>query len=476
MTRLPEHAVVIGAGPAGLCLGWNLAKDDREVTILEKTAVIGGLAQTFEEDGYLLDLGPHNIHTVHPEIQAFLERILGADLVPYDPRTDVLFGDRRIEYPIRGIRVFTTLPLWLMLPAGVSFLWARIKMLLRNPSCDDSFESWIRNRFGGVLYSVYFGPYAEKTWKIAPSEISSYVAEKRVPVLSIPDVLRGLLGSGPKNSHAEWSPGNYYPRKGVGQICSILGSGLVERGGKIEHDVEILGIELAGRRVEKIRYRQGGQTRQLETEFLFSTMPIDQLISLLGSDVPQEVRQAAAQLDFCSETLLYIKLNRTQVFDPALIYFSMPKIRFTRVSRVDAFSRDCVPDGKTALCVEFTCNQGDQTWESSAAELYRYTLGVCEEYGLLSEDAVDGYFIRRITHAYPLFRVGFEQRLRCIIEYLSSLENVVTLGRQGLFCYANVDDVLQMAFQASEMLDRPGLGAVGYHTLFPNWCSYATPD
>ena len=55
MAKLPEQPVIIGAGPAGLCVGWNLAMDGLPVKILEKAHEVGGLCLTFRDDDYLFD-------------------------------------------------------------------------------------------------------------------------------------------------------------------------------------------------------------------------------------------------------------------------------------------------------------------------------------------------------------------------------------------------------------------------------------
>ena len=166
MQYLPEKPVVIGAGPAGLCVGWNLSVDGAQVTVLEKSNETGGISLTFHDDGYTFDLGPHNIHSVYPDIITFLKKILGDDLNQHEIKINILFRNRFVSYPLKGIKVFKALPVTTVIPAGFSFLWARLKMYARNPKDDNSFESWIKNRFGVILYNYYFGPYAQKAWKI----------------------------------------------------------------------------------------------------------------------------------------------------------------------------------------------------------------------------------------------------------------------------------------------------------------------
>ncbi|MBI5665091.1 MAG: NAD(P)-binding protein [Nitrospirae bacterium] len=266
MSYIPDKPVVLGAGPAGLCVGWNLSLDGAPVTILEKGKETGGISLTFRDDGYSFDLGPHNIHTVYPDILAFLKKVLGDELCQHDMKIKIFFRNRLVSYPLKGIYVFKALPFTTVVPAGLSFLWARIKMYVRDPKVDNSFESWIKNRFGVILYNYYFGPYAQKAWKINASEISKYVAEKRVPVLSLIDYIRGIFKKQPKHFHSEDSSQicHYYPRKGIGQISDYLTKGITDNNGMIECNSEIISINGMGRRVESVTYRQNDNVKKVE--------------------------------------------------------------------------------------------------------------------------------------------------------------------------------------------------------------------
>jgi protoporphyrinogen oxidase len=221
--------------------------------------------------------------------------------------------------------------------------------------------------------------------------------------------------------------------------------------------------------VESVTYEQNGEAKTIETDFLFSTIPINGLIRLLNLNVPQEVKEAAAGLDYCSESLLFIKTSRSNVFDTPLTYFSDPQIKFNRVYEVGSFSRECVPEGKSALCVEYTCNLDDEIWRANPEELFNDAIGVFERLGMIDRKEVEGFLIRKISHAYPRFRIGFEERLKKILDYLSTIENLITLGRQGLFSYANVDDVLHMGFRATEMLSTIRRKGIDYSELFPKY-------
>jgi protoporphyrinogen oxidase len=217
--KVAKSVVILGSGLAGLSSAWVLSRKGYQVHILEKTAINGGLAVTKRRDGYEYDLGPHNIHTVHNHIVTFLRRHFEKTFFQHDPRSKILKNNKFIDYPLKGIRVITSLPVWRLPVVCGSFFMARVRMFLGNPAVDDSFEAWIRNRFGKALYDEYFGNYAGKVWGIAPKLIDKYVAEKRVPVINLTELIRAtLLGKTARVNHSEFVDENFYLRHGIGEL------------------------------------------------------------------------------------------------------------------------------------------------------------------------------------------------------------------------------------------------------------------
>ena len=57
---MPQKAIIIGAGPAGLTAAYELLKrTDIVPIILEKSGEIGGISRTTNYKGNRMDMGPH---------------------------------------------------------------------------------------------------------------------------------------------------------------------------------------------------------------------------------------------------------------------------------------------------------------------------------------------------------------------------------------------------------------------------------
>lgn len=465
-----KKIVVLGAGPAGLCTGWNLAQQVEDVSIIEKDLHTGGLSHTFTDEGFIFDLGPHIIHTKKQDILHFIKKILGDDLLEKHYEAQIFFNGRFVKYPLKGISNLTVLKPWQAVMAVVDFLFARFLMFIRDPKRDDTFKHWITNRFGNTLYRIYFGPYAEKTWKLPADQISSYVAERRVSIISLSDYIRSVLKLQLKNFHPESGKiPTYYPKNGIGQISDYLEREFLNSGGSLHVGTEITEIRRNGNKFESVKGIRDGKEIILPADFVFSTIPINKFIDMIRPEPPPEVIRAANKLDFCAERLLFVKVDKPEVFEVPLLYFQSPEIKFNRVYSVGKIHSGCVPHGKEALVIEFTCSEGDEIWNATDEQLWEDAIAVFEEFGMLKREDVSGYFTKSLTHAYPRFRTGFKENLDIIFDFLSTFENSISFGRQGLFCYCNTDEAIDMGFKSAGFFHTLPVKGIDYRALFEEY-------
>jgi protoporphyrinogen oxidase len=478
-----RNILVIGAGPGGLAAAWNLVHEGHSVIVLEKETYYGGASTTFEKDGSRYDLGPHNLHPHRDSIIDFLERNFHESLMYISLTGDVFFRNKRFQYPLEGKQVFTSLSLFTSIKCGLSLLWIRLLLFLNIRTHDDgTYKTWVVDRFGKQFYDIFFGPYTEKVWGIPASELSDVVAKKRIAVKGLTDLIRQVIFKQKESDHPE-HPKNvkkYYIRHGVGEISNFFASEICQHGGTILTGCTVDKVVLNGKRVCQVQYTQDNEHKTLDLETgqnlerweVLSTIPVNDFILMLDGDVSPEVVESAHGLDFTSEVFLYLNLNRADVLKTSLLFFSENEFRCNRVYDVGAFSREMVPPGKTALCVEFTCSYGDDIWNAADEKIFELCLVPMEKNNLLSRADVESYHTRRLKHAYPRFRVGYQEKLRTIFNYLETLENFETFGRQGLFSYANIDDVIWMAFQVTKHIPYKDRLSLPIKELLPEYVDW----
>ena len=63
---------------------------------------------------------------------------------------------------------------------------------------------------------------------------------------------------------------------------------------------------------------------------------------------------------------------------------------------------------------------------------------------------------RRLQQAYPIYQEGYEEHFELLDEWLSSVEGLLSFGRQGLFAHDNTHHALYMAYAAVDCLTPDG--------------------
>lgn len=213
-----KKVLIIGAGPAGLTAGYELLKEkngDYEVTIIEEDNRIGGISKTVNINGNRMDIGGHRFFSKDEEIMNFWKELMPIQAKPSfddkilerektlekegpNPETEdrvMLVRDRvsRIyylkkffDYPISlKVKTFTNMGLVRTIKAGFSYIKS---MFIKKE--ETSLENFYINRFGKVLYSMFFEKYTEKLWGRHPSVISADWGAQRVKGLSILAVIK----------------------------------------------------------------------------------------------------------------------------------------------------------------------------------------------------------------------------------------------------------------------------------------------
>ena len=102
-----------------------------------------------------------------------------------------------------------------------------------------------------------------------------------------------------------------------------------------------------------------------------------------------------------------------------------------------------VPDqSKTSLGLEYFCNEGDELWTMADEDLVELGRQEIERIGLASYDDVEDGAVFRVPKSYPVYDSDYRQHLAVLREYIDTLENFQTIGRNGLHRYNNQDHAM----------------------------------
>jgi protoporphyrinogen oxidase len=435
---LSEHVVVIGAGPAGLTAAYELTKYQRLVTVVEKHDGVGGLARTVNYKGYHFDLDGHRFFTKAPEVQKLWMELLGVDFLARPRLSRIYYDGKFFHYPLRALSTFAGLGLLESMRIAASYLWRQLFPYRQV----DTFEQWVTNRFGRRLFKIFFERYTEKVWGIPCSQLKAEWAAQRIQGLSARTALLGMLrssGTAIRTLIDEF----YYPRQGPGMMWDAARDEVVRRGGVVRVASEVVAVRRAGHRIEGVVVRGDGDEETITGTHFISSMPLRELIERLEPPAPEAVRAAAARLTYRAFVTVCLVVHRAELFPDNWIYVHDPGVRVGRIQNFKNWSQDMVPDPRTtSLGLEYFCNDGDDLWRLSDAELVALATREVEAIGLARASEVRDGCVQRVPKAYPVYDSTYREYLDIVRCYVESLENLQTIGRSGLHRYNNQDHAM----------------------------------
>lgn len=427
---------IVGAGVAGLTIGYQLAQRGYDVTIVERNAVVGGLGRTFHYGDFHFDVGPHRFHTENARVAQFIRGILREEAVEIPRKSGAHMFGRFHEWPLRP-SILLAMPVILMI-RGARDLFFREKL----PG--ESFEADVVNKYGRTLYDIFFAPYTRKFLFYSPAElhrdwaragVNRAIIDKRAQSDSLWSLLKTTLMPKPVETMF------LYPPTGVGRFSDLLAQSIREKGGRILVDREVIGMETSNRRITGLKV---GEER-LPCENLVWTGPLTTLNALLGV---QNV-----DLEYLSTIFYNFEVGKPPRLDYQWTYFGGNEI-FSRVTAPEAFLKSTVPAGKSGLCVEVTSRQSDDRWQNPE-RLIDQIVGDLVRTGMIEQAAdIERVHVERVPFTYPIYKLNYFRELTRNLRELGQFSNLLLAGRCGRFWYNNMDHSIGQGLTMADKILR----------------------
>jgi protoporphyrinogen oxidase len=412
---------IVGAGVAGLTIGYQLSRRGYQVTVVERNAVVGGLGRTFHYGDFHFDVGPHRFHTENPRVAAFIREILLEEAIEIPRKSGARMFGRYHEWPLRP-SILAAMPIKLMLSGAKD-------LVFKEHLPGESFEADVVNKYGRTLYEIFFEPYTQKFLFHSPSElhrdwaragVNRAVIDKRAQADNLWSLLRTTLMPKPVETMF------LYPPTGVGRFSDKLADAIRAGGGRIILGRDVTGVETAGRRIVTVT----AGDEHIPTENLVWTAPLTTLNTQLGL--------TNVDLEYLSTIFLNFEIGKPPRLDYQWTYFGGDEI-FSRVTAPEAFLPSTVPPGKSGLCVEVTCRQGDARWQDPDSLVKPVTNDLVRTQMIASAGDIERVHVERVPFTYPIYKLNYMQELTRNLRELGQYSNLLLAGRCGRFWYNNMD-------------------------------------
>ena len=496
-----KRVIIIGAGPAGLTAAYELlkdnGKDEYEVIVLEESDAIGGISKTVKHGNNRMDIGGHRFFSKDDEVMkwwstlmplqgknSFDDEVLGREkpLNEGGPNPEsedrvmlirgrvsrIYYLKKFFDYPISmKPETFKNMGFSRTVKAGFSYLKSAV--IKRE---ETSLENFYINRFGKVLYGMFFEGYTEKLWGRHPSEIDASWGAQRVKGLSIFALIKDMFGKvfgGKKdNKKVETSliEQYWYPKYGPGQLWETVASEIEKMGGKIVKNCQVKGVVCEDNQVKKVVCNTPLGEKSLEGDIFVSSMPIKDLVEGISGDKPSEevltVAKGLPYRDFITVGLLVNRLNLENktniktlgnIVPDCWIYVQEPDVKLGRIQIFNNWSPYMVEDPQNTVWIglEYFCNEGDEYWNMDDESYIKFAISELEKMGIVkAEDVLDAHR-EKVKKAYPAYFDTYDE-IGVVVDYLKSFNNLYCVGRNGQHRYNNMDHSMVTAMRAVDCI------------------------
>jgi protoporphyrinogen oxidase len=445
--------IILGAGLSGLSCGIALAGNGHETIIIEKAPEVGGLARSCRIDGYTFDYGPHLLFG--PKVLPLLKELTPQlDLVPIKRTSErIYFRNRYFKFPFDPKDLLSHMEPS-KIPGVLSDLLFRRILKRSNKSAINNVEDWVIHSVGKRIYDyMSLGGYIKNLYGIPATEVSKDWGIQKLQFLArwrninpVQLALKALK----EEKHLKGQVVNY-PHSGIDHLPMHLADKFTQFGGKIHFNSKAISIEQKQEGVF-VHFLNNGKEEKMRGDFLISTIPITNLLKMMIPPPSAQILRSVDSLRYRALLLLFICIKKQRALDYQCIYFTESKFPFRRITEFKNLDTTMAPEARTSLCVEITCFENDEMFKREPETIFKDVIQQLESSGYIKKNDVESYSLLRIPYAYPVYDIRYDNVLDELLNYLGSLNKLVSIGRQGLFSYNTMSNSILSGYDLGQKL------------------------
>ena len=449
-----SSALVMGAGPGGLCSAYVLSKAGVPTTVVERAPFVGGLARTIrrqtEFGEFKFDIGGHRWFTKNDELNGIFKEVVAEELRWVDRISRIYFDGRYVDYPLKISNALKAVGPVMSVKAMADYGKTRIEQRM-HPTPIVSMEDAYINQFGRTLYELFFQRYSEKVWGLPCNQMSGDWVTQRSKGMSLVTAVKDAIVPS-KGKVVSLIDNFMYPAEGFGRFSERMADSIRDLGNKIELESGVEAVHREGDRVVGVTVGTPDGPRRVEAANYISSIPLTMLAKIMQPAAPADVLAAADSLTFRNVITVNIMLKKSRVTHDTWLYVHDRNILFGRFHEPKNWSAAMVPgDEYTSLVVEYFCSFGDSIWNMTEEQLVEQTVKhLVEDLKFISPEEVIGGFTVRAPRAYPSYVIGYEKHLETVKNFVYGIENLQIIGRYGTFRYNNTDHSIETGLLAAK--------------------------
>jgi protoporphyrinogen oxidase len=179
---------------------------------------------------------------------------------------------------------------------------------------------------------------------------------------------------------------------------------------------------------------------------LVSTIRID---DLYATACPQDVRQ---ELSWRGVRMVHMLIDQKLKNNCETYYCPDTAMRIGRISEINKYSPFLNNSLSGAfITLEIPASPGEDIWAVEDAALLEDCLKELTRTKITPKKALAlKAFYTRLDKTYPIYLLGWEKDFDHIYSKINRIENLYTLGRNGLFLHCNIDHCIEQGMALAE--------------------------
>jgi len=464
----PIECLILGAGPTGLSAGYHYGQG---AVVLEKNAAPGGWCRSIEDKGFTFDYAGHIMFSNDPYVLQLYDKLLGDNLHWQNREAWVYSHDVFTRYPFQS--ALHGLPAEVIGECVLGAIEARYGVTnsqdaaplsavrqAANTECRDccadgvlgneatepagaeemneDFESFIFRTWGKGIAHHFAVPYNRKLWKTPLVDMETSWLGGRVPLPDLQQIISGALAplAKPVGPNARFG----YPKRGGFQ--ALMNGFLPHLECALETQAEIAEVQPQTR---SVTLKDG---RHFHYDQLISTLPLPELVRLMGNRAPEAVQKAATKLRHVSVRCVNLGIGRANLSDKHWIYYPGDTL-FHRIFLQGNASPECNPEGGFGLTCEISY-RADQPLPYEGDALIQRCIEDCIRVGIIRED--DAILTANevdMPYAYVVYDHQRKANVELIRSWLAT-QGIHLSGRYSEWEYYNSDHAFLAGKRAAE--------------------------
>jgi protoporphyrinogen oxidase len=450
--------IVIGGGPSGLAAAHEAVAHGANVTVIERFDRVGGLARTLDFNGSRFDIGPHRFFTKNAEVNNLFLDVLGDDAIRVPRLTRILHGTRYFDYPLTPVNAMLGIGPLQGAAIVASYGAARARATIA-PRPIATFEDWVVDRFGRRLFELFFKAYTEKVWGVTCDRIGADWAAQRIRGLSLTaavvNALQRRKGDAVKTLVSEFK----FPRLGAGQVYEKMAAHISAKGSRVITGATATRLRHDSKRVRAVVVDiGGGRSDEIQADTVLTSASLTDTAKMM--DAPADVIAAAASLRYREHIGVHMRVEG-ELFPDNWIYVHSHDVDVARIANYRNFSIEMAgAPNISPITAEYFSSPGDAFDCMTDAQMIDRAVDELARIGVITRARFIDAFVTRSREAYPVMEIGYDTHVQTIKDWLSRFDNLLPIGRAGMFKYNNQDHAMATGLLAART-------ALGLHRYDP---------